>query len=293
MKKSKNGLLIVLVILGLALFGTVAFIVFSNTQTVTAVVPNGDIKAGTVIDESMIKKVQVPAKTPEGFLSDPASIIGQKLKKNVSENNLLYVNDIVSSVDYKSEGSSIPKDYVITTISVDSKRALGGLIISGDTIDVLGVPKDSYKTVDSSTMKNYLGTIADHSYGSQGEKLYWVLSNVKVLDVLYSNPDEAAAAAGKDAETANSGVVGGSDTYMYVVALSYSDMKRLRLAEEYLDMWCNLVPSYNTTNKGPLFDQILDSEISELKDAQAQSQIKEEKVDAKQEEATTTPPTNQ
>lgn len=282
MKKKGNKMFTLLIICGILLFSIVAFVVIKSTRTVSAIVPNQLIAAGTNIDETMLKTVQVPVNTPKGYITDKSSILGQKIKVTVQENQLLYVNDIMSSWDDFSDGESIPDDYVVTSIQIPANRAVGGLITAGDSVDILGIPNANYNTTSKETLNNYLGDISKNSYGAEGMNLYWVLANVRILETdssLSSSNESAISAVTEDG--------GGSSAEgdYYIVALSYDDYKKVRLAEQYLDLWMSITPEYNTEN-GPMLDVMNESIIKELQDSQAQSILKSEdnKNDLKPEE---------
>lgn len=282
MKKKGNKMFTLLIICGILLFSIVAFVVIKSTRTVTAIVPNQLIAAGTNIDETMLKTVQVPVNTPKGYITDKSSILGQKIKVTVQENQLLYVNDIMSSWDDFSDGESIPDDYVVTSIQIPANRAVGGLITAGDSVDILGIPNANYSTTSKETLNNYLGDISKNSYGAEGMNLYWVLANVRILETdssLSSSNESAISAVTEDG--------GGSSAEgdYYIVALSYDDYKKVRLAEQYLDLWMSITPEYNTEN-GPMLDVMNESIIKELQDSQAQSILKSDdnKNDLKPEE---------
>ena len=282
MKKKGNKMFTLLIICGILLFSIVAFVVIKSTRTVSAIVPNQLIAAGTNIDETMLKTVQVPVNTPKGYITDKSSILGQKIKVTVQENQLLYVNDIMSSWDDFSDGESIPDDYIVTSIQIPANRAVGGLITAGDSVDILGIPNANYNTTSKETLNNYLGDISKNSYGAEGMNLYWVLANVRILETdssLSSSNESAISAVTEDG--------GGSSAEgdYYIVALSYDDYKKVRLAEQYLDLWMSITPEYNTEN-GPMLDVMNESIIKELQDSQAQSILKSEdnKNDLKPEE---------
>lgn len=268
----KNIFLKVLIVIGVILFGVLAFIVVKSTATTVAVVPAQQIGAGTTITADMLKRIDVPINTPKGFITDATSVIGQKVKTPVNEGQFLYVNNFMSSWDDYSQGKAIPIDYVVTAIQIPSDRAVGGLITSGDYIDILGVPKSEYAHAGQTAMKNYLGPIAENSYGTKdGINLYWVLANVLVLET-NSDLSEAdqASVTGVISNNSNSG--GGA---FYIVALSYSDYLKVRLCEQYCNLWLSIVPEQNREN-GPMIDEMIYSQIASLVDAQAQSKFNAE-----------------
>lgn len=281
-----NKFFTALVVSGVLLFAIIAFIVIRSTSTVTAVVPNQQIAAGTKIDETMIQTIQVPSNTPGGFITDKASLIGQKLKVSVDQNQLLYISNIMASWDNFSEGESIPDDYVVTSIQIPANRAVGGLITVGDTVDILGVPNSEYKTTSKETLDNYLGNMAQDSYGANGMNVYWVLSNVKILetDSTLSQTNESSISTVTEESSSN------SEGDYYIVALSYNDYKKLRLSEQYLDLWMSITPEKNS-DEGADLDLMKESTIQSLQDAQKQSgrkptNAKTETKEEKQENST-------
>lgn len=274
---AQNKFLYALIAGGVIIFAVIAYVIISFTQTVKAVVPNQDIKAGTKIDSSMLQTIDVPANTPGYYLTDPNAIIGQKLKVTVNKNQFIYVNDVMTSINDFSE-EDIPDDYIVTTVNIPSSRAVGGLITAGDTVDLMGIPKTNFSTTSEQTMADNLGAIADTSYGAEGEHVYWILANVKVLET------DSTLSQSQDSSISNvtANDTDSSDGANYVIALSYNDYKKLRLAEQYLDMWMNLAPVANEEN-GPDLENMTQGEITDLMDAQAQSIIeKKESTDSKE-----------
>lgn len=265
----KNWFFRILIVVGIIIFAVLAFIIVRSTATLTAVVPNQYIAAGTTLNNSMLKEIAVPVDTPKGYITDMNSLVGQKIKSSVDEDQLLYANNFMSSWDDYSEGKAIPADYVITAIQIPNERAVGGLITAGDYVDILGIPKEGYRDVEKEQMKDYLGAVADHSYGTEkGINLYWVLSNVFIL--------ETNSTLSKADQSSVSTVIGdGGSGSFYIVALSYSDYQKLRLCELYMDYWMNICPEQNMDN-GPMFEEMLYSKITGLMDAQKQSKLAKE-----------------
>lgn len=281
--KKKNKFINLPVIIGIIIFVGIAFVVISSGSTVKAVVPNQQINAGTRVDKSMLKVIDIPSKTPGDFITDVKSLVGQKVKMTVEEDQLLYVNNVMSAWDDFSEGNDIPEDYIVTSMQIPANHAVGGLITIGDIVDVLGVPKSSYHSSSQDTMDNYLGEIAEDSYGADGVNLYWILANVKIL--------ETDSTLSQSNESSISGVVGEetSGGNYYIVALSYEDYEKLRLAEVYLDLWLNISPEQNAEN-GPLLDAMKNAVPKAIQDAQAQSKmVPKDKAKPKPESGDSTP----
>lgn len=265
-KLKENKFLTALIASGVVLFAVIAFVVVKSTSTLTAIVPNQQIPAGTKVDESMLKSIQIPSNTPKGYITDKNSLIGQKLKITVSENQLLYIGNVMSSWDDFNDGETIPDDYIVTSIQIPANRAVGGLITAGDTVDILGIPNSEYSTVSKETLNNYLGGMASNAYGANGMNAYWVLSNVKILetDSSLSQSNEASIST----VTEDNGSSNGGD--YYIVALSYDDYKKLRLSEQYLDLWMNIAPDQNDEN-GPDLNKMNNPNIQPLADSQKQT----------------------
>lgn len=271
--KRKNYLMICLVVIGAILFGIVSYVVINSKRTVSAIVPNKELKAGDKIDASMLSTIQVPIDTPKGYITDKTSLIGQKLKINAQSGQLLYISDIILSWSDVVYGVSVPNDYIVTAINIPNQRAVGGLISVGDTVDILGVQKSvGANNGENANIKDVLGPIAQHSYGADGIHVYWILANVKILETnsSLSNKDD------NNLSKIDDGKEGTSDGAYYIVALSYADYQKLVLSQKYLELWMNLSPAWNNKNK-PLLDVMQYSEIQGLMDAQSQSIIEKAK----------------
>ena len=262
--------MISLILIGAILFGMVAFVVIRSTRTVNAVVPNQEIKSGERIEASMLSIAQVPVGTPEGYITDKSSLVGQKLKISAQSGQLMYMSDVMVSWDDVVYGVSVPDDYVVTAINIPNDRAVGGLITAGDTVDVLGVAPDSKGSGnDDAAMKNALGAMLEHSYGANGIHVYWILANVKILETnsTLSNKDNSMLSTITDGTESE-------DSAYYIVALSYADYQKITLVQQYLKLYMNMSPVWNNENP-PLLDQMQYAEVQGLMDAQAQSIIEE------------------
>lgn len=264
----KNLSIKILIIASIILFVFIANIIIKSTSTLTAVVPNREIKEGTVITEDMLKEITISANVPKGYITDKASLIGQKLRINVMENQLIYISNIMTSWEELLDGEDIPENYVITSIFVPAERAIGGLISAGDVVDILGVPNSEYIHESKENMRMYLGeeVVDNDSYGTEyGINIYWVLSNVKILqtDSALSTIEDPTISMITDL---NKGSNKGS---YYIIALSYADLQKLRLFECYLDFWLSLVPKANE-DSSPLYDQMRQKIIKKMVDSQNQ-----------------------
>lgn len=281
MSLKKNLPFKILILSGISLFAIIAYVIIRATSTTIAIVPNQAISSGTIVSKDMLKQVPVSATTPKGYITDKSSLVGQKLRINVGEDQMLYINDVMTSWEELIKGEEIPDNYVVTSMRVPSDRAVGGLITAGDYVDVLGVPNSNYANIDYKTMSQYLGDIAKYdSLGGEGENIYWLLSNVKILqtDSTLSSKEGSSISAVTSKDGSDNG---GS---YYIVAVSYADYEKLRLSEIYLNTWLSLVPSQNKDN-GPLFDEMRQKTIKRLADAQNQSKeylVEKKKTDSKE-----------
>lgn len=263
MFKKKNIGVIAIVVIGIVLISIVSIVIIKSNQTVSAWVPAADLKTGTEVTEENIQSIQVPAGTPEGYIRNKEMIIGYKLKNNVATGQLLYPNDFLASWESFSEDNTIPEDYVVTSIQVPDARAVGGLIVAGDTIDVLGVSnsgrKQGFEEASEINGRQNIGT-----------NVYYLLSNVKVINTNSS----LSKAQSNDL----SGVVNEDNQgNYYIVALSYDDAKKLRQAEGVLEIWLNISPKQNEDNP-PLIKQMIGQSFSGLHDAQQPVQDKDGKI---------------
>lgn len=268
MNLKKNLVTKIIVTFGVLIFLVVSYIIIKSTSTVSAIVPKADIQSGIVLTSGMLETIQVPADTPPGFITDSSSMVGQQLTADVSAGNLLYPNDVVNNWTNFGEDSEIPKDYVITSILLPNSRAVAGAIQAGDIVDIAAVPSSNFTNSSSDFLRSALGSIVDDSYGANGDRVYWLLSNVKILD---SGVNDSTSTAPSTVDSiANSIDTGASSesTNFYIVALSYSDYNKLLLASQYLDFWMNISPSQNSDHDPLLGEMNGGGYVNGLSDAQ-------------------------
>lgn len=271
--KKNIGLWIVGAI-GVILFGIIAFVISTSSSTIKAVVPSQTISSGTVVTSDMLKEVDIPSNTPSGYITDPDSIVGQKLKYSVQENQLLYPQNIMASWRDSKDEYNIPDDYVVTSIKIPQDRAVAGMISVGDYIDLIGVPNSTYLNSDMAIVDQGLGDMAKNKYQANGTAVYWVLSNVRVLETNAVNISGVSGSGTTDGSASKDGTSNSSSTDggdYYIVALSYSDYEKLQLAQTYLDLWANIVPEQNETS-APLLGE-MGGAPTEINDAQAMSKV--------------------
>ena len=257
-KLLENKNIILVILIGLILSIVVSYVVFVSNQTISTWVPNRRIQSGEVITQDMIKQISLPAKTPGNFLKDRRQIVGYRLLNTVEENQLLYSTNFISSWDSHSQDMEIPDDYVITSIQVEDAKACGGLIVAGDTIDILGVSTGA-------RVKGFEEKAQINGRENLGAYVYYILANVKVINTNSTLSEVQGNDLSQIIENK-----GNSGSY-YIIALSYEDMKKLRQAEATLDIWLNIAPKQNLEND-PLIEQMIGQSWSGLHDAQKQVQ---------------------
>lgn len=276
-KFKSDKLLAVISVLGVVLFLVVSYFVLSSSKSVKAIVLSGDMDAGTIVTEDMIKVINVPEKTPVGYLRNPSSVIGYKLKTSVKGGQLLYESNFMSSWTNYADSEKIPEDYVITSLTVPDEQACGGVITAGDYVDIMMVSKfqDASKTWGGkeSTATEINGT----GRSDTGTYVSYVLANVYVLNTnsSLSESQESDLSVAKGGSGQGVGDVKGS---FYIFALSYDDAKKLRQAEGVQDaqLWLNIAPNQNQAEgKHPLLKQMVGQSYSFLHDAQEPVQDKD------------------
>lgn len=266
MFKKKNMGIIALVVIGVLLITIVAIVIIKSNQTIKVWVPASKLSTGEIMTEKNIKQIDIPANTPGEYIRSKDMILNYKLKNGVSEDQLLYPSDFLSSWESYSEDKSIPEDYVVTSIQVPDNRAVGGLIVAGDTIDIMGVSTSGKKM-------GFEEAASINGRQDIGTNVYYILSNVKVIN---TNSSLSKAQENDMSEVVDKGKGGGEGSY-YLVALSYDDAKKLRQAEGVLDIWINISPKQNA-KKPPLINQMVGQSFSGLHDAQKPVQDKDGKA---------------
>lgn len=262
--KKKNLGVLSVVSIGVIIICIISIVLIKSNQTVRVWVPSVKLETGDIITDKNIMPIDIPASTPGPYIRNKDMIIGYKLKNSVSVEQLLYPSDFLASWESYSEDQNIPEDYVITSIQIPDNRAVGGLIVAGDTIDVMGVSTSGRKVgFEENTEINGRQNI--------GTNVYYILSNVKVINTNSS----LSKAQNNDL----SEVVGDSrqDGNFYIVALSYDDAKKLRQAEGVLELWLNIAPKQNEEHP-PLINQMVGQSFSGLHDAQIPVMDKEGRI---------------
>lgn len=275
----KKKLSMVILALACALVFIVTYIVFSANKTTKAVVLNTAVEPGVTITEDMVTELDIPAKTPEGYLKQTQSVIGFKSKTRIEKDQLLYDSNFMSSWTNYADSDKIPDDYTITAISVPDLQACGGVITAGDYVDVMAV--FPYSTDTSTWTSSSDEGTAQEIYGTgrsdTGTTVAFILSNVYILNTNSS----LAEAQDSDMSVSNDdGDTGSSDPF-YICALSYDDLKKLRQVEgvEGVKLYLNISPSQNQVEgNSPLIKQMMGQSYSYLHDAQVAVQDKDGKM---------------
>lgn len=265
-----DKLLGLIVILAVIVFFVVSYFIMISSKSVSAIVLKSGQEAGTVITKDMIQEVQVPIKTPVGYLRNESSIVGYKLKTSVEADQLLYESNFMSSWTNYSDSEKIPDDYVIASVSIPDERACGGIITAGDYIDILQV-SPYQESGNTWTSRQVTATeINGTGRSDTGTSVAYILSNVYVLNTnsSLSKSQESDLSVSQSENKKSSSSDEGS---FYIFALSYDDYKKLRQAENVANakLWLNICPKQNQQEgKKPLIKQMIGQSYSFLHDAQ-------------------------
>lgn len=276
MKKTIS--IVILILTCIVVFG-VSYIVLTSNKTTKAIVLNTAVEPGVIVTEDMVTEMDIPAKTPEGYLKNVQSVVGYKTKTRIEKNQLLYVSNFMSSWTNYSDAENIPEDYVITSVSIPDLQACGGVITAGDYVDIMAVFKNdtvnntSALLGDPAEVDGSVQSVVGEGRADSKVSVGYVLSNVYVLNTNSS----LASSQDSDVAVSNDQSASSSDPF-YIFALSYDDAKKLRQIEasDDVELWMNICPSQNQEEgNSPLIKQMLGNSYSFLHDAQEPVQDKE------------------
>lgn len=253
-----NKTTLLLVIGAFIIVAALAWLVISMTATQRAVVLNSSQPSGTTITEGMLKEIDVPRDTPGDFKKSKQSLIGERLTVNVEEGQLIYKSNVTSGIDFKKSDND---EFINCSILLDDEQAMGGLLTAGNKVDVAVMPKNNKAAMLSS---NLPGT------SIQEGKLSFILSNVTLLDTttsLSSQQGSTMSVATTDGQEASSS--SNKSASYYMLALSYNDYKKLRIAEANGTLYLNMCPK-NNDEHAPLLDKMSAEVDGSLRDSAAE-----------------------
>lgn len=257
----KNKFLLFSIVGGVIVFSIIAYVLLSVTATTKAVVFNSDVVAGTTITDSMVTEIDVPKDTPGEFYKTKSSVVGERTTANISKGQLIYPNNLMSSMTVKS-ASDDNSGFVTTTIKIPDDNALGGMLTAGDTVDISVVPKDG-------EVNNLAKALPGFSFDTSiNGGVYFILSNVKILDstTAVSSSNGTTMSATEKNDNGSTAKTDANSSY-YLISLSYNDYKKLRIAEQYGTLYMSLVPKQNEEN-APLLNEMSANVDGGLTDAQ-------------------------
>lgn len=257
----KNKFLLFSIVGGVIVFSIIAYVLLSVTATTKAVVFNSDVVAGTTITDSMVTEIDVPKDTPGEFYKTKSSVVGERTTANISKGQLIYPNNLMSSMTVKS-ASDDNSGFVTTTIKIPDDNALGGMLTAGDTVDISVVPKDG-------EVNNLAKALPGFSFDTSiNGGIYFILSNVKILDstTAVSSSNGTTMSATEKNDNGSTAKTDANSSY-YLISLSYNDYKKLRIAEQYGTLYMSLVPKQNEEN-APLLNEMSANVDGGLTDAQ-------------------------
>lgn len=262
-KLLENKFLLFTIIGSVLVVAVVAFTLFSATATKKAVVFNSDVSAGTTITSGMLQEIDVPKDTPGDFYQSVNAVIGERTTGNISKGQLIYPNNLMSSIEV---GADINENFITTSIRVSDDNAIGGLLTAGDVVDIAV----KINSGDSASLAQALPEYSINTSVDGG--FYYILSNVTLLDtttaVSSAKGSELSAATSDGDSSSTSG-----EAY-YMISISYNDYKKLRIAEQYGELYLNLVPEQNS-EYNPLLEEMAASVSGGLTDASTDTLEKE------------------
>lgn len=272
MKKLFANKTTLFIVLGAAILViAIAWVILSASATQKAVVLNTSAASGTTITEGMLKEIDVPRDTPGEFKKSKQSLVGERLTVNVEEGQLIYKSNVTSGIDFKTSDND---EFINCSILLEDDQAMGGLLTAGNKVDVAVMPKSNKSSILSSSLPG--AHVADG-------QLTYILANVTLLDTTTALSSQQGStmsvATGDGQETSSSNK---SASY-YMLALSYNDYKKLRIAEACGTIYLNMCPK-NNDEHAPLLDQMSASVDGTLVDS-APDPIKPESKNNKDEES--------
>lgn len=92
-----------------------------------------DLAAGEIVDSSaIVKKLWVADLLPEGAISDPALIVGQKLGSSIIEGEVV----CAQRTELSESSLSVPTGKAAISVPAQSVQAIGGSVKAGMVVDV-------------------------------------------------------------------------------------------------------------------------------------------------------------
>jgi len=115
-------------------------LIASQKNQATIVVARQDIPSGTTLTETMLKEARVnKAIAQPRVASSIDRVVGKITVAPISKDEQVLLNKVSISAQETSLSSKIPRGKRAITVPVDNISSVGGMIRSGDHVDIVGV----------------------------------------------------------------------------------------------------------------------------------------------------------
>jgi pilus assembly protein CpaB len=121
----------------------------TQAEYASAVAAAMDIAAGTRIEATHLKMVQLPDEAkPQGGFSDPADVIGQVAKQQVYGGEIIVANRLSEVPGTSALAAVIAEGKRAITVRVDDVVGVSGFILPGSRVDVIAREgRGEYRTI--------------------------------------------------------------------------------------------------------------------------------------------------
>ncbi|MFZ3063270.1 MAG: Flp pilus assembly protein CpaB [Actinomycetota bacterium] len=234
--KARAMVIVIAVVLGLiAVIGVAAYVgrvksqVADEGRRVNVVVAEKEITAGTSFDDllknNMIKVRSIPKRyVASDAVYAPWQVKGRITKAYIGKGEQLTQNRFESSLKTAAINLRISESMRAVAIPFDEVKAVAGMIIPGDKVDVVATFDKEIAGTDTTRI---------------------ILQNVEVLSVTGS--ESVTTQGGKPGVAAASSSQTSSVKKTIVLAVSATDVEKLIFAEKKGSVWLALVPTKAST----------------------------------------------
>jgi pilus assembly protein CpaB len=120
----------------------------ANVKVSPAVAAAMDIPAGTEVDATHLKVVQVPdGAKPEGSFEDPKKLIGTVAKQTIYAGEVIIPRRMSETPGISSLAAIIPKGKRAITVAVNNVVGVSGFILPGSHVDIIAAGGGQPRTI--------------------------------------------------------------------------------------------------------------------------------------------------
>ena len=143
-----------------------------DTSTIKVVVATQDIQPKTIIQESMLTVVDMPAHlVPDDALSDTEEILHKPAKVNILQGDIVSKRKVIMDIKLAGFTGNIPPDCRAVTISINDVTGVAGFAKPGDYVDVMLVTKGDNKVMGRIVLQDVQLLAINQNSASGGTKL--------------------------------------------------------------------------------------------------------------------------